>query len=217
MTKDVRVVTVAALAAAAFFFGALGYEVIHVGNNVAAATAQVKHDEVQLAAQLSSELDKVDYTRKTVDDLLVKTTTLIIDADDTESKEADFLAAEQQRLDTTLGHVDDSIQAFTVNQNDLTAHVGGTLDQLRITLAAVPPVSDNLNLSLKQIQTTLADPSIHETAKNVQSMTASGASILKDGADETHKLVHPDKKKLGFWGVTNAVVEYARKFIPPLF
>lgn len=217
MTKLILAAILGVSASASFCFCAVGYEVLHVGNAVASATTQAKHDEVQLAKQFSSEMDKLDYTRKSVDDLMVQMTILIHDADDAESQEAAFIASQGERMSATLGHVDDSIQALTTNETALTK-------QLNATLASVPPAIGQLttdlatfNDGLQQVQKTFADPAIPATAKNIQSMTASGASIVKDAADETHKLVHPDKKKLGFWGGLNAGVMYVRKFIPPLF
>jgi hypothetical protein len=179
---------------------------------------------------VNAEAVNVETTRKSLDDLMVMATTLIIDADTAATNETNFINSTNKQLTATLGHVDDSVQAFTKNQNELTLHTVQSVDAVKTmldtsaaTIAKVQPVLDNLKIvtdsandDLQIVNKRLADPVIGQTLANVNSMTASGASILKDGADEVHSLVHP-VKKLGFWATTNAVVMYIKRFIPPLF
>jgi uncharacterized protein YoxC len=171
----------------------------------------------------NSEIAKIDTTRKTIDDLLVQTTVLIVDADDAATKESKTIDDINTKLTATLDHVDEAVQALTKNQNELTLHTVQTLDATTAAISGVQPVLDNLKIvtdsandDLQMVSKRLADPAITQTLANVSSMTTSGASILKDGADEVHSLIHP-AKKVGFWAGLNATVMYIKRFIPPLF
>jgi hypothetical protein len=172
---------------------------------------------------VNGEIAKIDTTRKTVDDLLVQTTVLIVDADDAATKESKTIDDINTKLTATLDHVDEAVQALTKNQNELTLHTVQTLDATTATISGVQPVLSNLKIvtdsandDLQMVSKRLADPAITQTLANVNSMTTSGASILKDGSDEVHKLVNP-AKKVGFWAGLNATVMYIKRFIPPLF
>jgi hypothetical protein len=156
---------------------------------------------------LNTEIDRVDVTRKTVDDMLVKTTTLIIDADDTETKESQYLDSSNKLLTTTLTSVNSVVQNLDKNQNTLTQHGERLIDTSTQTVAAVKPVLEQMktdlatangtlvesqsvlkqvvvdlksaNGTLQTANTLLGDPAIPATLHNVQDVTNIGASILK--------------------------------------
>jgi hypothetical protein len=178
----------------------------------------------------NAEVANIETTRKSIDDLLIKTTTLIIDADDAATDEIAFIKVQNTKLSTTLDAVNGLIAQATKDEHELTVHSVQTVDSVKTmldtstaTIAGVQPVLSNANItvlttndSLKIVNQRLADPAIGQTLANVNSMTTSGASILKDGADEVHQLTHP-VKKVGFWAGLNATVMYIKRFIPPLF
>ncbi len=171
----------------------------------------------------SKEIAALDNTRKSADDLMVQATVLITDADTAATDETAFIKTANTKLSATLDGVNGLITQATTDEHELSLHTVQTLDATTATISGVQPVlahvqivTDSANDDLRIVNQRLADPAISQTLANVNSMTASGASILKDGADEVHTLIHP-AKKVGFWAGLNATVMYIKRFIPPLF
>jgi hypothetical protein len=88
------------------------------------------------------------------------------------------------------------------------AELDKTLQAANDMLTRLSPVEVDLRRIIVQSQPILT---------NLQGMTESGNKILADGAYETHKLTHPNKKKLGFWGSIWAGAKVAHEFEPPIF
>lgn len=192
----------------------LGVVLIHLDNTLKAVDTTITN--------VNNEIAAADVTRKSIDDLMVQTTVLIVDADTAATKETAVLDSVNAKVTDTLGSLKDSITAFTVNQDQITKHTVQTLDATTKSVAGIQPVLEQAKASLASIDAATKDankainnPDIPKIAANVQSMTASGASIVKDGADVVHKVTHPDKKKLGFWGGIWAGLEFTHDHIIP--
>lgn len=93
-----------------------------------------------------------------------------------------------------------------------------TLDQQELTLFNdFHVLSGQGTTTVTDLDALLKDKALHQSIDNFQSMTSSGSSILADAAFETHKLAHPDKRKLTFWTATEAAGDFARHFMPSIF
>lgn len=127
----------------------------------------------------------------------------------------------------------------------LMARVNTAVDQGTHTLAAyqatgealtaaterLQPVEDNASASFRDLHTLLTSPDIVGAAKNLNVSSAATAeatrnlvaatghadAILGDVQFEADKIVHPPKKKLGFWGSIYAGAMAAHKFMPAIF
>lgn len=125
------------------------------------------------------------------------------------------LAAHSNR---TLDSLDRVSVALTGAANAASQTLHGaslTLSTMNDSIAATQPLIRDSDGLVKQYS--LAAPAVVDTARNVQSMTADGARITKDAADEADKLAHPAKKKLGFWGGFWVGLTYVHKMLPPIF
>jgi len=99
-----------------------------------------------------------------------------------------------------------------------------TGEALTVAAAGLQPVEDNAALAIAQIDNLVADPNIKATLANIAATSAATADSAKhvDGTlalvhEEADKIVHPPKKKLGFWGSIYAGAQIIHKFEPPLF
>ena len=80
------------------------------------------------------------------------------------------------------------------------------------------------NQNLQALHALLASPDLLQTLHNLDSTSAAVAhsaveadGTLTDVRDEVHKLTHPSKKKIGFWGAILATGQTIQKLSPPLF
>lgn len=121
----------------------------------------------------------------------------------------------------------------TAAQTTLNASAGtlnamtGTLGEAQNTIKRAGPVLDSANTAIGKFTNTTAalTPRIESildqagpVMTNVQGMTANGNRILKDGADEADKLVHPPVKKLTFFGAIDGAMLWVHSHvIPPIF
>jgi hypothetical protein len=94
----------------------------------------------------------------------------------------------------------------------------GTLDQQEATIYA------GANDDVQALHALLASPDLLQTMHNLDTTSAAVADsavqadgTLTDVHDEVHKLVHPTKKKMTFWGAMLATGQTIQKLMPPLF
>lgn len=186
---------------------------------------------------VSTEVKAFDNTRKSLDDLMTMSTTLIIDADTAATDETAFFTVANTKLSLALDNVNGLVTQATADEHELSLHTVQTLDATTKTITGIQPVLDNVkiatgalndnlllvkpvlmntNLSLATIQKVFGDPAIPKTITNVQETSANVASMTKDGADEVHNLVHPTKVK-GFKATLGAVITYLAHLAPPFF
>lgn len=89
------------------------------------------------------------------------------------------------------------------------------IQQGTTTMAAEQPQVDAL---IKAATATVANPDVPILIHHAAGITASGDQITKDAADKIHQYVHPNKKKVTFWGSVDGFMMYLHsRVIPPLF
>lgn len=176
-------VLLVAISIASFFF-TLTYETVHLGSDV--------HSVAQKSA---AEIDKLDVTRKSIDDLTVMTTTLIIDADNTESKESGMLDSWNRQLTGTLTNVNKTVADLDTDQNQISTHTVQMIDASTKTVADVQPVLGQLRTTLGSLDATVstlnkvaADPAIPQTVHNVQDLTKQSVDLVKQSTDTMQHL-----------------------------
>lgn len=182
---------------------------------------QARRDESQMSAGVQLALDEVNKScapgpcgtlaglEKTVTDVgdLTKQTQLAVrHADQVSKMEMAVIPQWNAQVGETLGsinrlvdHVDDSVQS-------------------------VAPVVANVDGAVTDARRFINAPELHDTLTNVVRASASAADgikqadgILADGKEEADKIVHPPKKKLGFWGSIWMGAQAVHKLSPPLF
>ena len=134
------------------------------------------------------------------------------------SLELKYLPEWNKQITATIGNVNHTVSALqgTANAASQTLH-GASLDlsTLNDSIAATKPLIEAGTATVKHYDAMA--PTLSATAANVQRMTAAGARITKDAADEADKLAHPPKKKLGFWGSVWVGMQYVHKMMPSIF
>jgi hypothetical protein len=142
--------------------------------------------------------------------------------------------AELWHVDRTLTTADGTMQAATGAVN----HVGPLLDALKGTSEQATNTLHTTQVSVMGFQAPVAQlgldlaaleplithtdnlvnsPLIPETLANTDDTMKHIDVVTGDLQFEANKLIHPEKKKLGFWGTIWAGVQVAHKFEPPLF
>ncbi len=121
---------------------------------------------------------------------------------------------EKERIDV-LDRQEDQIYADTHrtlgSANATLLRFTGVMDTADKTIAGLQPVEVQATATIASVNELM--PNLAKTTENVTAMTDSGKNILADGAYETHKLTHPNKKT-GFWAGFWVTVELLK---PPLF
>lgn len=84
------------------------------------------------------------------------------------------------------------------------------LDQYKGTAVALTRTAESVNQRVN-------DPAITQTLHNINGITGSADKMLADAQEKEHQLLHPDKKRLGFWGVVGAGVMWVHRLLPPIF
>lgn len=120
---------------------------------------------------------------------------------------------EMWQLDRTL----QTAQGTLATASTTIAAIEGDADAAKPVLAASRSALDSLSTTTASLNARINDPAIPQTLKHVQSMTASGDKMLADAQEKEHQLLHPDKKRLGFWGVLGAGVMWIHRLMPPIF
>ncbi len=137
------------------------------------------------------------------------------------TKNLDIVGHSVTKTSQDIGELADALTETAHGATDTLATTKGAIAGLQpLELAATDSVRravldfEQTNSDLDRIITS-AD--IRSTLGDIRGMTEDGHKITTDAADEVHKLVHPPKVKLGFWGATMAAAKYVHQFSPPLF
>ena len=94
----------------------------------------------------------------------------------------------------------------------------GVLTTMQFTNDALVGIqNDTVEAHTDLITLNAAVASTNQTIIDADSTVKSLDATAEDLQYEVHKLVHPTKKKLGFWGTIWAGVQIARKFEPSIF
>lgn len=142
------------------------------------------------------------------------------------------------QIEIAANHEDKNLSTLDKQELTLFGDLHNTTLQAQNTLAGVNQTAQGASLALQTVNGSIGalrplleasthttvdldrainDPSIHQTAIHVESITASGDRIAGDAAFEADKLTHPPKVKLTFWGAVWAGIQYVHKLSPPLF
>lgn len=121
------------------------------------------------------------------------------------------------QLNTAIQKTVDNTNKTLISTNATVNKAGALIVTLNQTAKDVQPTLAASTAAIEAVNKVVSDPAIPATIKHVDDMTGSGAKVMQDAADETHRLVHPDKKK-GFWATIDGAVLWVHGHIlPPLF
>jgi len=219
LATSIQIAKLVCLICAAFLCIAAGTVALKAGSAISVTSAQV-----------NMQLVKLDHTQQLLDKVLVNSKNLIIHLDMTANeaqkvsrKESLFIDSMNTKVSNTIDNANVTLNALTKNQNELTLHSVQAIDAVTTAVNGIQPVLTQTKVTLEATQGAVSDlktvidnPSIPKTIDSVAGMSESGNRILKDGADEVHNLLHPNKKT-GIRATINAVVMYLDHLLPPIF
>ena len=161
-----------------------------------------------------------DGTICSLNKMMVDVKKIVIASNQQVNQTGTLIAATAKNLDRVGDSVDRTADALTGTAKAATGTLIQTqtdLATLNTSIADTKPLMSHAGSAIIDLDALLKDKAIHQTLDNTASMTASGALILKNGADETTKLVHPPKVKLTIWGATWAAAVKVHELLPPIF
>jgi hypothetical protein len=183
-----------------------------------------------LLKKMGTEAKNVETTRKTLDDLLVRTTVLVVDADDAATKESKSIDNFNRQITTTLDSVNQSVVALTVNQNAITLHTVQTLDETKKSIIAIQPVLNSATVVLNSATATVSDldKALPPILGNVQDLTKQSIELSKQSTDTmqhlngttgevqqaVHSYLHPTWPHRVWSILTGIGLDAAKLFIP---
>ncbi len=131
------------------------------------------------------------------------------------------LAAEHDMaaVDGLAAHLNGTADALTGTANGATESLRAatvTIQTANESIAAAKPLLVDADAAVKSANAQINSPYIADFEKHVDGMSASGDLMLADAAWKTHRLLHPDKVKLGFWGTIWAGAQYIKSLEPPI-
>lgn len=109
-----------------------------------------------------------------------------------------------------MGQTEIAVHSFDAHQDEFYRQ------EQNLAAAAQTMVADADELITSRVLT----ESLHNldtTTAALASATQHADGVLADVHEEADKLVHPAKKKVGFWGALAAGAAYVHKLLPPLF
>lgn len=139
-----------------------------------------------------------------------------------ENAQLDKLDAQETQLYADLHSTILNVQGLTTSLTEASNQATAALHSANAAIENVQPVIDKTNTVLgyadagaNRLNTLLYMPEIPEVIQHADAMTASGDRILKDGADEADKLVHPPVKKLTFWSAIDGAFLWIHSHVIP--
>lgn len=218
MGKPLKIMLFIALLSVTFLCPIAGFVVYklcpvidHLDNNLTASDLAITKVNTTLDIVNTNWLGKTGFLQTT----LRAANYTIEMAGKTSKKEFDMLDVWNASITHTLTDVDVAVKDSSNTMKATTtsvAKVGPLLDEAKIAIQKSEVTLDTTNKLI-------ADTNLPKIAAHVESMTDSGAHIASDVKDETHKLVHPDKVKLGFWGTMSGGMMWwhTHNPLPPMF
>jgi hypothetical protein len=127
----------------------------------------------------------------------------------------DTLNDSAQKLGGTADILSGTATALTGTENAAT----DTLAEGKRTIAGFQPLITAYTTTGNDLDAVIKDnePNLHLTLTHFAGMSASGDLMLADAQWKTHQFLHPDKIKLGFWGMAWAGLREIHKLEPPIF
>jgi hypothetical protein len=194
-----------ALASAGVFcLGAVGYRVY---------TLPKLPDLSPTLTKLNLELDEAHR-------LTLEAGLTAMEARKASAKESSYLDRWNSQLSATMTDA----QGVMVQTSETLAAMQGTVTALQApitqataTLQAAQRSTEALQPIMAHLDTLVTNPQIADTIAQTDTTMKHIDVVTGDLQFEADKLIHPPKKKLGFWGSIWAGVQVAHKFEPPLF
>ncbi len=219
--KLVPFFTVAALASFAFMCIVVGTtvlktkaEIVSVADNT---NKQINNASFSYNAKLQALSDRADLTWKNLDYLILNAGLTANVAKRASIKELDTLDTLNNGINASVAGLNETLATTNSTIGKFGRDSSATLAATNTAITKLPPMIEASTATLNSLNKTISNPAIPTTIDNFAKMSTSGASVASDVADETHKLVHPNKKKLGFWGTLDATALYIHNhFLPPL-
>ncbi len=181
------------------------------------ANRQIDNASFTYNAKLQALSDRADLTWKNLDYLILNAGLTANVAKRASIKELDTLDTLSNGINASVAGFNETLATTNTTIAKFGRDSSATLAVTNTAIAKLPPMLDASTATLESINRQVDNPAIAISVDNVASMTDSGKIIAKNAADETTKLVHPNKKKLGFWGTLDATALYIHNhFLPPL-
>jgi len=140
-----------------------------------------------------------------------------------ENKNLDTLDKQEatlaQKLNGTVDAVKGLAQQGTTTLKTANTALGGIrplLDKLTTDAGQLEPMETQATALIAEVRPAAAKlPAI---AKHVNGMTDSGDKMLADAQEKERAILHPSKKKLGFWGAVGVgTLWFHSHIMPPIF
>lgn len=175
----------------------------------------------QTLAKLNQTLDIINRpcgnghpcgTLANADKAMVKVGDILVTS---QLQEKDVAAAAEHNMgsvDQLASHLNQTADALTGTASAAT----GSLRAATVDLQTAQPLITDSDVLVKSANAQINSPYIADFEKHADGMSASGDSMLADAAWKTHRLLHPDKVKLGFWGTLWAGAQYIKSLEPPI-
>lgn len=221
MTRILQIAHLLLLLAGIAFMAILGWRTSTLADSLGAVLA---HADTNLS-QLSLTLQQVNRpcgtkikdltipcgTLATVNKTVVKIGDAVVTTQEQERAIAPHTIAAMDNLNQAASSIAEMADAGTQ-----TLH-GASLafSTMNDSIASTKPLIEDSDAMVKQYS--LAAPGVIDTSRNVSRMTDSGAKMLADAQEKEHELLHPAKKKLGFWGGVWVGLTYVHRLMPPIF
>jgi type I site-specific restriction endonuclease len=165
--------------------------------------------------------DSVTKLNKTLDSVNGKNGT-IQEANETIVRAKDLITLtqltlykEQASLQKTDAAVDSLLDSVKEVANTTTSQESLIGSQTVVTLKGIQEDTVSANTELQSLDK--ATVSVNQTVIDTDNTIKSLDATATDLQEEVHKLTHPTKKKLGFWGTIWAGAQVIHKLSPPLF
>lgn len=183
-----------------------------------AHVARILMDSDQTISRVNTTLEKINGKNGLLQEsakTVVRARDLITDSQILIFNENKVLADQNKAITSTLNSIDSAVHNAAIDETTLSTSTVQTLATATNTLVDVQADVVSANETVKALTTTTqsANQTVIDADATVQSLHATAVDLQ----DEVHKLTHPTKKKLGFWGTVWAGAQIVHKLSPPLF
>jgi hypothetical protein len=206
-----------------FFFVTLGVFIIKFWHIPSALTLDLSTINATVLnvnktfTTLNDTIAKINAKNGTLDTANADLKDLRLSLDNINSAALDERFYFEKTMPGITSRINQLLDSANITLTTTTALENNISDQTTKTAEQFDPLIEQFKSNLTHLDQIETNPDLAKTFKNVDSMTDSGQQILADGAYETHKLTHPDKKKLTFWGGVWLAIQAIHKVEPPLF
>lgn len=189
-------------------------ETIKLANNL---DRQITFLSSSYNSKLQTLSDRADLTWKNIDYLILNAGLTANVARQASIKELATLDTLNNGINASVAGLNETMATTNTAVAKFSKDSSTTLATTNTAIDRLPAMIDASSITLHSINDVVSDPAIKTTLDNIASISDSTKIIAKNAADETTKLVHPNKKKLGFWGTLDATALYIHNhFLPPI-